>query len=226
MSRADFIDISDAFTQWLGFANAGMLNRGNLYCFDRAIANLPGDAPVVEIGSFAGLSTNLLVYYLRRHGRSNRLITCDRWEFEGARPGERIGESPVKFDAYRAFVRDSFLRNVRFFSGDRLPHTLEMSSDEFFAAWREQARATDVFGRMVTLGGPIGFCYIDGNHSYACARRDFENADAFLEPGGFILFDDSADGTAWEVCRVVAEVAADGRYELVTRNPNYLFRKR
>ncbi len=226
MSRDAFIDISDTFTKWLGFANAGMLNRGNLYCFDTAIAGLPADTSVVEIGSFAGLSTNLLVYYLRRHGRDNRLFTCDRWEFEGARPGERIGEGPVTFDEYRAFVRESFLRNVRFFSGDRLPHTLEMNADEFFEAWSREAGAIDVFGRPVTLGGPIGFCYIDGNHSYACARRDFENADAFLVPGGFILFDDSADGTPWEVCRVVAEVAADAGYELVARNPNYLFRKR
>lgn len=44
--------------------------------------------------------------------------------------------------------------------------------------------------------------------------------------GGFILFDESATGSDWEVCRVVQEVAETGRYELVARNPNWFFRKK
>jgi len=102
---------------------------------------------------------------------------------------------------------------------------VEMFSDEFFAAWERREAERDVLGRDVTLGGPISLCYIDGNHSYAFARRDFENADRHLENGGFILFDDSGDGSGWEVCRVVKEVIKGGRYEMVARNPNYLFRK-
>ena len=83
-----------------------------------------------------------------------------------------------------------------------------------------------MFGRETQLGGPIAFCFIDGNHSYEFARRDFENTDRHLQPGGFILFDDSGDGSDWGVCKVVAEVAATGRYELIATNPNYLFKKR
>jgi hypothetical protein len=83
-----------------------------------------------------------------------------------------------------------------------------------------------VFGRAVRLGGPLGFCYIDGNHTFDYAERDFRNADEFLAPGGFLLFDDSADGSEWEVCRVVAGLLAEGRYELVAKVPNYLVRKR
>ena len=58
-------DISDEdeYVEWLCFANAGMLDRGNLYCFDYAIRNLPSSAPLIEIGSFCGLSTNLITYY-------------------------------------------------------------------------------------------------------------------------------------------------------------------
>jgi hypothetical protein len=83
-----------------------------------------------------------------------------------------------------------------------------------------------VLGRNVQLGGAISFCYIDGNHAYEYAKRDFENCHNFLEPGGFILFDDSADGSGWDVCNVVSEVQRSGRYELVIKNPNYLFRKK
>ena len=52
-------------------------------------------------------------------------------------------------------------------------------------------RRSDVFGRSFQLGGPISFCYIDGNHTDDLAKRDFENCDRYLEKGGFVLFDDS-----------------------------------
>jgi len=226
VSQTNWIDSSDVYTGWLCFANAGMLSKGNLYCFDHAVRHLPTDDPIVEIGSFAGLSANLLTYYKRKHGRSNRLITCDKWLFEGAKPGATLGESRILHDDYRRFVRDTFIRNVRFFSGEDLPYTVEMDSDEFFSAWKKGQTEPDVFGRQVQLGGPISFCYIDGNHKYEYARRDFEHTDEFLVPKGFVLFDDSADGLQWEVCRVIEEVKASGRYEVVAANPNYLFVKR
>ena len=56
-------------------------------------------------------------------------------------------------------------------------------------------------------------------------REIFANCDEYLEGGGFLLFDDSSDGSGYEVCRVVQEVLKNGRYELVAKNPNYFFRK-
>ena len=53
-------------------------------------------------------------------------------------------------------------------------------------------------------------------------RRDFINCDQFLQSGGFILFDDS-DFPG--VSQVVKEVESLGNYELIIRNPNYLFKK-
>jgi hypothetical protein len=47
-----------------------------------------------------------------------------------------------------------------------------------------------------------------------------------LERGGFILFDDSADSSGWEVRRVAEEVKASGKYHVVIKNPKYLFVKR
>jgi hypothetical protein len=220
------IDISDDYVKWLCFANAGMLQRGNLYCFDYALGRLPSGAPLVEVGSFCGLSTNLLTYYKQKHGVTSPLFTCDRWLFEGAEDSSKIGDSRLTHAEYRAFVRETYIRNVSTFSRDDPPFTIEMFSDEFFEAWRAGAEASDVLGRPVKLGGPISFCFIDGNHTYEYARRDFEHADEFLERGGFILFDDSSDGSGWEVCEVVKEVEASDRYELVIKNPNYFFRKR
>lgn len=219
------INITDEYVTWLGYANAGMLNPGNLYCFDYAIRNLPSDKPILEIGSFCGLSTNAITHYLRKHQKANQFFTCDRWEFENKQGKPTLGDTDISHVEYRTFVKDSYLRNARMFSRDRLPSTIEVFSDEFFELWRAGKTMTDVFGREVTLGGMFSFCYIDGDHTYAFAQRDFENCDAHLEIGGFVFFDDSMDGSTWEVCQVVAEIQRSGRYELIARNPNYLFRK-
>lgn len=218
-----FIDLTDEYVTWLTFANAGMLNKGNLLCFDYAMGHLPSKNPIVEIGSFAGLSTNLLSYYKRRHMVDNTIFNCDAWRFEGA--AGCVGDSDITHDAYRLFVRDTYLRNVSMFSADQLPHTIEACSDDFFAAWASDRDAVDVFGRPVQLGGPISFCFIDGDHRYEAAARDFRNVDRFLEPGGFILFDDSADGSKWEVTRVIDDMMQLGTYQVVIRNPNYLVQK-
>jgi hypothetical protein len=218
-----FIDLTNAYTAYLSFVNAGMLNKGNLLCFDYAMRNLPSKNPIVEIGSFCGLSTNLLTYFRHKHGVANTIFNCDRWEFEGA--GGNVGDSDIPHDEYRTFARDSYIRNVKMFSRHGLPHTIEALSDDFFAAWGRRETVTDVFGRSAPLGGPISFCYIDGNHSYDFAKSDFQKTDRFLEPGGFVLFDDSADGSQWEVCRVVQEVKELANYRFVVKNPNYMFQK-
>lgn len=200
-----------------------MLNKGNLLCFDYAIRNLPSRSPLVEIGSFAGLSANLLAYYKRRHGVNHPLFTCDAWRFEGAT--SHVGESDISHEEYRVFVRNIFLRNARMFSREALPYTVEASSEEFFKSWAAERETVDVFGRPVQLGGSISFCFIDGDHRYEAAARDFRNVDRFLEPGGFILFEDSADGSKWEVTRVMEEVKQLGSYRVVIQNPNYLLQK-
>jgi hypothetical protein len=213
------------YIDWLAFANAGMLNRGNILCFDYAIRNLPAESTALEIGSFCGLSTNVISHLIERHGKKTRLFTCDEWKFENSE-GPNLPDSSVSREAYRDFCRQSFIRNVNFFSASRTPHTIEKSSDDFFDLWRKSAKATDIFGRDVTLGGPLHFVYIDGDHTYEATRRDFDNADAALAPGGFILLDDSARSFPFGCYKVAKEVMKDSRYRLVMRNPNFLFQKK
>jgi|SRR6266446_6622751 methyltransferase family protein len=217
------IYITDEFVTWLCFANAGMLEKGNVYLVDYAISRLSSDAPMLEIGSFCGLSANLLTYYKHKYGRSNPLFTCDKWEFEN-RMGDCVGDSSISFEQYKEFVRDSYLRNIKTFSQGDFPFTVEALSVEFFNLWRENKATRDVFDRPVTLGGPLSFCYIDGEHTYEGAKADFENCDKFLQVGGFILFDDSAL-EYMGVSRLMLEVLATGRYKLIARNPNHLFQR-
>ena len=216
---------SDYLT-WLSFAVPGMLTRSNVDTMSFALQHLPNDAPMLEIGSFCGLSTCVLSYLRLRHSISNRFFSCDRWTFEGQTPGAPLGDHKfITHDQYRTFVRDSYLRNADKFCKPDLPHTIEADSDTFFQRWSAAESATDVFGRNVKLGGPLSFCYIDGNHSYEFAKRDFVNTDRFLAGGGYILFDDSGDGSGWEVCKVIEEVLKSGSYRLVANNPNYLVQK-
>jgi hypothetical protein len=216
--------LHDEYLDWLMLAVAGMQVSGNLYLFDLAIASAPA-GPMLEIGAFCGLSTNIIGYLKAKHGRRDPLFSVDSWIFEGAEK-ELPPEAPVDRRDLREFVIASFERAVRTFSPTDPPYAIEASSDEFFAMWREGRTVRERFGRDVGLGGEFGFAFIDGNHTADFAMRDFVNCDEHLQPGGLILFDDSDDLGDWEVRKVISHLRRTGRYEVVAKNPNYLVRKR
>ncbi len=216
---------ADRFIDWLSFANAGMLEKGNVYCFEYAVKNLPSESPILEIGSFCGLSTNAINHYLSLYGKKNKFFSSDKWEFEGSDENKTLGNSSITHADYRTFVKESFMRNVKFFSRNNVPHTIEVFSDDFFKIWSEKKRVKDIFDREVELGGKFSFVYIDGNHTYEFAKRDFENADKNLEIGGFILFDDSSVYSRFGCALLMKEIVKMKQYELVMKNPNFLFRK-
>lgn len=227
IDRKSQITQTSEFLTWVRFGVPGMLGQGNIDAMEYAIANMPHDNPILEIGSFCGLSTVVLSYFLDKRNLSTSIYTCDKWEFEGQQLGALLGDSPsVTHDVYREYVKSTFLRSMYTFAANSLPYTIECFSDEFFRRWFEEEKTIDVFDRSVTLGGEFSFCYIDGNHTYEFAKRDFENVDRCLVRGGFILFDDSADGSHWEVNQLTREIASGHRYDLVSRNPNYLFCKK
>jgi len=217
--------VEDEYLAWLSFANAGMLNPGNVFCIDYAIRNLPSNNPILEIGSFCGLSTNVISYLLKKQNKSNKILTTDKWVFEGAEKEGYIGDSKIKHSDYRAFVMDTFKNNVLFFSAHNLPFPVEAFSDNFFQLWGNNETVEDLFGRELKLGGYISFAYIDGNHTYEYSKKDFLNTSKYLDIGGFILFDDSSDTSPFGCAELMKEILDDDNYELVMKNPNYLFRK-
>lgn len=214
-----WLDISDEFTEWLNSANAGWLNRGNLLGFEIGVREMPAGTSIVEVGSYLGLSTNLIGYYKRHHKRTERLVTCDCWS-----PYVPKNALPNPRD-FAMFTKGTYINNIRMFSSQDLPWTIEATSDAFFAAWDKEVQTTDVLGRPLKLGGDIGFCYIDALHSFEASWKDFTNCDKHLVPGGLVLFDDSADQSNWGVKQTVAKIMQMPNYERVFKNPNYLFRK-
>lgn len=207
----------------MGFTNAGMLHSGNLYCIEHAIKNLPTSNPIIEIGAFCGLSTNVINFYLMKHERKNTFFNCDAWIFDEVPDDQPLGNLNILHKDYKRFVKETYMKNVNFFSMDRKPFTMESTSDEFFKWWSNRETVADIFGRDVNLGGNISFCYIDGDHKYEFAKRDFINTDKVLDAGGFILFDDSSDDM--DLGRLMNEIMSTGRYRKVIQNPNYLFVK-
>jgi hypothetical protein len=216
----------DEFLTWLNFINPGMLSESNLALMNHSIKRMPDNGAVIEIGTFAGLSLNHLIHMMKQAGRSNLLFSVDEWHIDGERQVVHIPGSAVEFSEYRKHVIETFHRNLLLFHSDRLPHHIVTSSDRFFQLWTQKAEVADFFGRVTMLGGPISLAYIDGDHRYEQSLRDFENVDRFLLPGGFVIFDDSADGSHWGSSRTAREAASRPNYELVAKNPNYCIAKR
>jgi len=223
--------LDDPFILRLRQVNAGMYRAGNDYALEYAIARINDDLSIVEIGSFCGLSTNLISHFMQIHNRTNLFFSCDMWDYSFKNMGDgTIGRSQIKGKEWGDFVGRTFIHNVQFFSQHHLPHSLKISSTAFFEKWAAQDVMTDVFGRDAQLGGDIGLCFIDGNHEYDYVKSDFEATDRHLVVGGYILFDDSAALTGSKgVQRLIKELKANNtigqRYELVMANPNHLLKK-
>ena len=224
MARIKTQKVDNDYLNWLKFANAGMMNEGNYHLFDLAIKNIKSNAPIIEIGSFCGLSTNIMTYFLKKYAKTNKVITSDKWIFENS-DTKYLGDTNLEHKVYQKFIMDSFVRNIKMFSSDNLPFAIQELSDDFFKLWQENTICKDVLDREIKLGGDISFAFIDGNHTYEFTKRDFENCDKFLVKGGFILFDDSASYYDFGCSKFMKDMKKNKQYKLVAKNPNFLFQK-
>lgn len=210
----------------------GMLREGNIELMETAISSMPAAGSVIEIGSYGGLSANLIIYLLMKHRKTNPFFTCDAWIYEGYNdhklqsPEAHIdGRTDVSRANYSEYMQTAFINATRFLSAERLPFSFRMFSDQFFERWNAADTAVDIFGQRATFGGAISFAYIDGGHSREVAWNDFTNVAAHLLPGGFILLDDSGDGQNFGSAQMMSEIKKDKRFEIVAKKPNYLIRK-
>jgi methyltransferase family protein len=204
---------------------SGNAHPGERASFELLFQELEGFGCTHRDRNLCRLSLNHILHFARKYHRLNPVFSVDAWTFEGADFSSNLPGSDVTFSAYRQHVIDTFERNIRLFSSRNLPHHIALESDAFFDAWSRNEGTVDHFGQSVRLGGPIAFAYIDGAHTYEQSLRDFQNVDRFLEIGGYVIFDDSADGSAWGSHRTATEAAALPRYRLVGKNPNYCLQR-
>jgi len=223
----------DAFTYRLIQVVPGMINDYMVWQIKQAAELVPEGLPIIEIGSFCGRSTNLFRYFLDAAGKNNSIFSCDIWNytFKGMTDSRIMPASAITGTTWGDHVRETFKHHTQFFSAHKLPHSFQMPSEQFFKAWQSKEKLVDLFGNSVTLGGAVGLCFIDGNHAYESVKQDFAICDAVLSSGGLILFDDSgwpyaSPGVAQLMAELKDTVIKQGRYDIVSRNPHYLMRKR
>lgn len=208
----------------------GMLHPGNIYLMDYAVRNMPTGAYVMEIGSWAGLSTNLLLHLMKKYGRKEKFTGCDPWlysynEGKETEPTFIDGREDISRMEYMDYIRQGFINSVTILNKTKLPFTCHLTSDEYFERIHRRLILTDVFGRDFRFEGGLSFCYIDGNHTYEYVKRDFENVDQHLLRGGMILLDDSDRSDPFGSARFMREVKMNPSYKVIARNPNYLVQK-
>jgi hypothetical protein len=204
----------------------GWLDSNDVIALEYGIRHIKTQFPAIEIGSFCGLSTNIISFYMRKYNKDIPLFCSDKWTIDYASwadSGMKNLKPEITIKNYHDFLKESFINNCRMFSRTNLPYAIEEFSDDFFLLWEANQCVKDVFGRDIELGGNIGFAFIDGMHTYDFAKRDFYNVDKYMIKGGHIFMHDTFDGGPLEI--LVKEILKDGRYRVIMNNPNYLLRK-
>jgi hypothetical protein len=129
-------------------------------------AEVPGDQAIVEVGSFKGKST----CYLAAGGQAGegaKVWAVDPWDTPGNVTGRFGFAEPSTREAFEAQVRAAQLWDCI--------TPLQGFSIDIAARWS---------------GPSIGLLYIDGDHSEAAVRADFDVWRPHFAPGATVVFDD------------------------------------
>lgn len=204
----------DPFIRRLGSSviGEGMLAPRNIELIAHAIEYMPEGGPVLEIGCWAGKSSAVILHFLKKYKREVSLWACDPWIYEGLtdhfeETSDLIdGEYEISREQYMEYIKSAYMHAMKLFHPQRLPFTFRLTSDVFFDQLSQGTFHDDIFGRKVKLEAQFSFCYIDGNHAYEYAKRDFEHVHEYLLPKGFILLDDSSDGAPFGSAELMKEI--------------------
>ena len=140
----------------------------------------PREGVIVEIGSFKGKSTVLLGKLAQRYG-IGPIVAIDPHTFHNAELEEhRSTPGATSYDAF-------------------LKHLETVGVSEFVEVHRAFSRAV-----AATWSRPIRLLWIDGDHSYAGAKSDFDDFFPYVVPGGFTALHDALHEFAGPI-RVFAE---------------------
>lgn len=135
----------------------------------RLACSIPDDRTIIELGCYKGRSAICML----QSGR--QVISVDHFAGEALRPYRGIHPDHIAGDYYSAAVRnvDRLLPDARW-----LPLKANTSD-------RRVAEHT------ASLWGPVGMVFIDGDHSPAAVRADFETWEPLLADGGLMVFHDA-----------------------------------
>jgi hypothetical protein len=128
----------------------------------------------LEIGVFRGQTLSLAALLARQFK-----LDCST---QGISPFSPAGDAVSKYRRDVDYYDDT-LKNIAHFSLP-VPSLLK-------------AYSTDESAQKLVASRDWSFIYIDGNHDYEIARRDWDLCSAHLQPGGLIVLDDSGLTTSY-----------------------------
>jgi hypothetical protein len=137
---------ADEYVEHLRFIIGGYLINGNVEAIECALRHMPDGGAIVEIGAFLGLSTNIIAYGAHKYGRKNPFFTCDPWKFAGS-DKPKAGYFSTGTKDYRDWVTTIYKMNLRLFSPNFAPYTIEAFSDRFFELWAAKTHPRGSDGR-------------------------------------------------------------------------------
>jgi predicted O-methyltransferase YrrM len=143
-------------------------------------AYAPGAGTVVELGSFEGGSAAFLAAGLRARG-GGRLVAID--PHLGGPPWLGLGPQQRTLSKFR--------HNMRALDLERWVEVWPGDSSSVAAVWP---------------GEPIDAVFIDGDHSFLGALKDFECWAPKVRAGGLVLFDDADDAALPELLGLIEHV--------------------
>ena len=154
----------------------------------RALATLPAESAIVEVGSFCGRSTVVLGAAVRSLGVQAKLYAIDPHDGKVGALDQGIQCLGSTLDRFRRNIAEAGLATI-----------VEVI----------QKRSVDV-----VWDKPIGLLLVDGLHDYASVAHDFYHFEPWLVPGAYVAFHDYADYYPG-VKAFVNELLATGHYQRV-----------
>ena len=163
-----------------------------LYVYGR---NCDPNYEIVEIGSFKGKSTCWLGAAVRDTNRARKVIAID-WH-----KGSKEFTAGTRYSSGGMFSGDTF--------GDFKKTMERYEMEDYVEAW--VMKSQEAITKWMPEAKPIGLLFIDGEHTYESARRDFEQWSPFVIEGGTIMMHD----INWEGPKAVWEefVINSGKYK-------------
>lgn len=151
-------------------------------------ACVPRGGAIVEIGSFKGKSSVILAKVAARYDAAP-IVAIDPHNFNNA-------ELAAHRTSPDASSYEEFLENLGAAGVRNLVEVHRAYSTDLAAAWNR----------------PIGFLWIDGDHSYGGAKADFAGFAPHLIPGGVVAFHDALHEFAGPIRVFVEDVLRSDRF--------------
>lgn len=177
---------------------AGVLRQASLIygeSNDDKLATMMGvfaSAPagdVVEIGSLMGRSAFVLLYLAWRY-RIGPVLTVDPWRSADCVQRESPDALQGVTDEWDYEVlSEGFMLNMVPFRTDDHVH-LRLASEYAFDVYAKGGSILSPMGQRVSFTGKIAVIHIDGNHDYACVKKDCECWLGRMLPGAWLILDD------------------------------------